>query len=1043
MPNAVNEWLSRYREDSQAGILELINLILEVADCAGKMSELPEGEDEIGEVVDDLKEHFEDAGSDYLVNTTSKAKKKQRQNFEELWNKILVQGSGDVVGGDLFPAMIEWLVKLASSEARSLRHTASIVALNWLEACVDVANAAKKDLSVAQRQLLAEKKKKKPNASKVQQLEDRSDQLSEHTVILETSMKDVFSGIFVHRYRDVSEKIRVLCLEKMGRFIREYPSIFLSDSYLKYLGWQLYDKCSDVRAACIAAVVPLYENSEHAPNLDLFTTRFKERMLELQLDIDATVSASGMLLSTALLRNEILEESEIGDTLAGLKHADAKIRKATAGFVRAYMDMYLESTQVDESEQTVQQLKILLTICDSDQEDDRSYIWVADSMWEQTDALRDWEAMISLLLYDENDLDDAANRRLVGLMACSIKKACGVAIAAGAGSTKLSKKDKDAVPEHKAELTASFILALPKLMERYQADEAIMCDLVEIPTYMDVSQYAAARKKKALSDLVKHLRVAYMKHSDSELLLHVSGAFRTLTAPEFALSKDCKSDLDKLRDDLIAELCRQVDSVLAGEADDQEAAEYSLEVTLRRLDALYEKVDSRSPEALKAVQECLKQGSDEEEELSDVICCLALTILHKHCQWDAFGVVDTESRGEEHEAVASRRDAIIKQLLLLESGSPVVRAKSFTVLMDTLILASNVKEMNYTASSSITSKALAWFEREMQSEGYDSAHKLVYVKAMAQAVLCGGLEHNDVAAAIVVHYVKHNKDVESFIKLFLQTLKKLLPKEGVWSVELGAMKQLFNTYVEKDEQEIYSDLQALVEKVAQAHPPMMRDRTALFNIIKGGISYALEEAPRKILFLDVAVLPLSAKFTPQQKAKVLEYLEKKMRDQDLVADADNEDWNAYFDLEKELQGSGTRSRQGNGKKATTRSRRAMQMSLGDDDDDDDGDDDDGGSDDDLASEPVDEEQENDEMHSDEDAASASTGRRGSKRSSFEAEDNTDKSDDADDDDDDDDGTDRLSSSSGFKPKLRAQTGGADKAIPGRGSGFAARKKRRR
>ena len=118
---------------------------------------------------------------------------------------------------------------------------------------------------------------------------------------------------------------------------------------------------------------------------------------------------------------------------------------------------------------------------------------------------------------------------------------------------------------------------------------------------------------------------------------------------------------------------------------------------------------------------------------------------------------------------------------------------------------------------------------------------------------------------------------------------------------------------------------------------------------------------------------------------------------------------------------------------------------GDDGDDDDEEaeeeEDDDGSDDDLASEPVDEEQENDDMNSDEDAASASTGRRGSKRSSYEAEDNADNSDDAD--VDDDDSTGRLSNSSGFKPKLRAQTGGADKAIPGRGSGFAARKKRRR
>ena len=42
MPNAVNEWLSRYDEDQDKAILELVNLIRDVADCDGKLSELPD-----------------------------------------------------------------------------------------------------------------------------------------------------------------------------------------------------------------------------------------------------------------------------------------------------------------------------------------------------------------------------------------------------------------------------------------------------------------------------------------------------------------------------------------------------------------------------------------------------------------------------------------------------------------------------------------------------------------------------------------------------------------------------------------------------------------------------------------------------------------------------------------------------------------------------------------------------------------------------------------------------------------------------------------
>ena len=83
MPNAVSDWLSRYKEDADEAILELINLILEVAECTGT-----EGEDAIGEVVDleDLSltnNHFQDP-PDYPAthagNTSQAKKKEQRQN---------------------------------------------------------------------------------------------------------------------------------------------------------------------------------------------------------------------------------------------------------------------------------------------------------------------------------------------------------------------------------------------------------------------------------------------------------------------------------------------------------------------------------------------------------------------------------------------------------------------------------------------------------------------------------------------------------------------------------------------------------------------------------------------------------------------------------------------------------------------------------------------------------------------------------------------------------------------------------------------------
>lgn len=51
-----------------------------------------------------------------------------------------------------------------------------------------------------------------------------------------------FDRLFMHRYRDVDSDIRVSCIRSLGVWILSYPSLFLQDLYLKYLGWTLNDK---------------------------------------------------------------------------------------------------------------------------------------------------------------------------------------------------------------------------------------------------------------------------------------------------------------------------------------------------------------------------------------------------------------------------------------------------------------------------------------------------------------------------------------------------------------------------------------------------------------------------------------------------------------------------------------------------------------------------------------------------------------------------------------------------------------------------------
>ena len=42
--------------------------------------------------------------------------------------------------------------------------------------------------------------------------------------------------------RDVVPEIRAICMEELGTWMRSYAASFLTDGYLKYIGWTLHDK---------------------------------------------------------------------------------------------------------------------------------------------------------------------------------------------------------------------------------------------------------------------------------------------------------------------------------------------------------------------------------------------------------------------------------------------------------------------------------------------------------------------------------------------------------------------------------------------------------------------------------------------------------------------------------------------------------------------------------------------------------------------------------------------------------------------------------
>uniref|UniRef100_A0A8B9Y3A8 SCD domain-containing protein n=1 Tax=Bos mutus grunniens TaxID=30521 RepID=A0A8B9Y3A8_BOSMU len=97
--------------------------------------------------------------------------------------------------------------------------------------------------------------------------------------------------------------------------MQSYSTSFLTDSYLKYIGWTLHDKHRDVRLKCLKALKGLYGNQDLTSRLELFTSRFKDRMVSMVMDREYDVAVEAVRLLITEIIPKLQESGEISHLL--------------------------------------------------------------------------------------------------------------------------------------------------------------------------------------------------------------------------------------------------------------------------------------------------------------------------------------------------------------------------------------------------------------------------------------------------------------------------------------------------------------------------------------------------------------------------------------------------------------------------------------------------------------------------------------------------------------------------------------------------------
>ncbi|CAM9127125.1 unnamed protein product, partial [Lampetra planeri] len=464
------------------------------------------------EIIRKMTEEFDEDSGDYPLTLSGPQWKKFKISFCDFIAVLVRQCQYSIIYDEyMMDTVISLLTGLSDSQVRAFRHTSTLAAMKLMTALVNVALNLSINMDNTQRQYESERNKviaKRAN-DRLELLLQKRKELQENQDEIENMMNAIFKGVFVHRYRDAIADIRAICIEEIGMWMKLYSDAFLNDSYLKYVGWTMHDKQGEVRLKCLTSLQGLFYSRELGARLELFTSRFKDRIVSMTLDKEYDVAVQAIKLLTLVLQSS--DEVLSAEDCESVYHLVYSAHRPIAVSAGEFLFKKLFSHRGPEEEglprrgrQSLNGSLIKTTVFffrESELHEHGAYL--VDSLWEcASELLKDWETMISLLLDEptsgEEALTDRQETALVEIMLCAIRQACEChpPVGRSTGKKVLTAKEKKTQLDDRTRITEMFAVALPLLLAKYCVDIDKVTNLLQIPKYFDLDIYTTGRLEK-------------------------------------------------------------------------------------------------------------------------------------------------------------------------------------------------------------------------------------------------------------------------------------------------------------------------------------------------------------------------------------------------------------------------------------------------------------------------------------------------------------------------------------------------------------------
>ncbi|CAH8682361.1 unnamed protein product [Schistosoma rodhaini] len=834
----VDDWIEQYKTNREPAMLELIQFFISCSGCKGKVTPEMYSRLSHADIIRRMTEEFDEDSGEYPLIQSSPVWKRFRSNFVEFIQVLIRQCQYSIIYDQcMIDQVISLLTGLTDSQVRAFRHTSTLAAMKMMTALVDVALNVSINRDNTQRQYEAERSKvqNRRASDRLEVLMQRRQELEENMEEVKNMLVYIFKGVFVHRYRDSQAEIRTICMQEIGVWMRRYPAMFLDDSYLKYVGWTLYDRIGDVRLQCLRALQPLYEDPALINSLELFTSRFKSRLVDMTLDKETEVAVQAVKLVSCILKHSdsVLEDKDCENIYELVYCTHRPLAQAAGEFLTLKLfevDSHAPPTRTRKgkkrSENTPLIRDLVQFFIESELHEHATYL--VDSLWDLCPMLRDWEAMLDLLLEEpgrgEEPMDANQETSLIEIMVCCVRQAAtgespvgrqtgghhshsntnlltgmsfpetggrsrGGATTGTGNSAAPSSREARALAEERSRMTEAMITAIPALLAKYGESPERATNLLAIPRHMEMELYTTGRHERHLDLLLQAVQDIVERHTDPQTLLACSRVYESLCIDELSISAKCQTVRGTLLDRLV-DLYR--DAFLnyfndQGEEPDQDD-EFHLLAALKRIYAFYACHDLSGLDLWDSLIRIAQSGNDANGEIvAQAVGCCSKALL-----WNLARIGEADVDKTDLNKLRRQLNLYMDVCIgYLDHSCKRLASESFLSICDLLVVFSrhlsvhlpNLKSIIYTADKDLELKLTNFLEQRVfvddddeeddENVKFESLHERRTQLAAFFKLVIYNLIPIRAAAPIYKYYIRSFNDFGDIMKSTLAKAREI------------------------------------------------------------------------------------------------------------------------------------------------------------------------------------------------------------------------------------------------------------------------------